>query len=55
MGVLKKNYKDLDDCLRHLRYQVEDSRNFAKNFMPKFKNPNDLFFWLKPFIEFNKK
>ena len=52
MGVLKKNYTDLNDCLRHIRYQVEDSRNFAKNFVPKFNNPIEFFFWLKPYLNY---
>lgn len=47
MGVLKKNYTDLNDCLRHIRFQVEDSRNFAKNFVPKFNNPIEFFFLVK--------
>ena len=52
MGVLKKNYKDLNDCLRHLRFQIEDSRTFAKNFVPKFKTPIDFFLWLKPYLNY---
>jgi len=48
MAVLKKNYKSLDDCLKHIRLQIEESLNYADQVTPNFKHPADLFAWLKP-------
>jgi len=49
---LKKPYDDINDTLRHIRLQVEDSRNFARKFVPEFKSPETLFFWLKPYTSY---
>jgi len=54
MAVIKKRYKDLDDTMRHIRLQVEESLPFAAEFVPSFRNPVDLFHWLKPKLKYRK-
>ena len=49
---LKKRYNDINDTLRHIRLQVEDGRNFAREFVPSFNTPETLFFWLKPYLNY---
>lgn len=50
--ILKKRYKDINDTLQHIRLQIEESKPFARQFMPRCKNPNDLFFKLKPYLKY---
>ncbi len=45
---LKQRYKNINDTLRHLRLQVEESLPFASKYVPNFRSPVDLFLWLKP-------
>ena len=52
MAVLKKKYKDINDTLRHIRLQIEESKPFARKFMPQCKTPADLFFYLKPYLKY---
>lgn len=52
MATLKKRYTDINDCLKHIRLQVEESINFANRFVPKCKNPIQLFLWLKPHLKY---
>jgi hypothetical protein len=49
---LKKNYKNINDTLRHLRLQFEESLNFANSYVPKFSDPVQLFLWLKPQLKY---
>lgn len=50
--ILKKNYKNINDTLKHIRLQIEESIPFAKDYVPKFNSPNDLFLWLKPQLRY---
>jgi len=52
MAILKKNYKDINDTLRHIRLQVEESVPFAAKFCPKCRTPEQLFNWLKPHLKY---
>lgn len=52
MAIIKKNYKDLNDTLRHLRLQIEESKNFCTSWLPKFNDPLKLFFYLKPYVKY---
>jgi hypothetical protein len=49
---LKKRYSNINDTLRHLRLQVEESLNFAQNYVPSFSSPVELFLWLKPQLKY---
>lgn len=49
---LKKHYSSINDTLRHLRLQVEDSINFARDYVPAFNSPNEFFLWLKPQLHY---
>ena len=51
---LKKRYNDLDDTLKHIRLQIEESIPFAQTFVPKFSNPQSLFIWLKPYLNYRE-
>lgn len=52
MAIIKKNYKDLNDTLRHLRLQIEESKPFASKFVPRFNDPLQLFYYLKPYLKY---
>ena len=52
MAVLKKRYSDINDTLKHIRLQIEESKPFAASFVPKCKSPTDLFFYLKPYLKY---
>lgn len=52
MAIIKKNYKDLNDTLRHLRLQIEESKPFANRFFPKTNDPCQLFYFLKPYLKY---
>lgn len=52
MAILKKNYTNLNDTLRHLRLQIEESKPFANSFMPKVNDPCRLFYYLKPYLKY---
>jgi len=54
MAVLKKKYKDINDTMRHIRLQIEESRNFARSFVPRCKTPADVFFYLKPYLKYKR-
>lgn len=54
MAVLIKRYVDLNDVMRHLRLQIEESIPFAETYVPQFNNPIDLFHWLKPQLTYRK-
>jgi hypothetical protein len=54
MAAFKKNYKDINDTMRHIRLQVEESVPFANKFLRKCKDPNDLYFCLKPYLKYKK-
>lgn len=45
--VADKPYKDLDDTLVHLKYQVLDSIKYAANNVPHFDTPKELYNFLK--------
>jgi hypothetical protein len=45
--ILKKPYKDINDTLTHLKIQVKDSLPFVCAIMPKMRDPEVLFNWLK--------
>jgi hypothetical protein len=47
MAVLTKQYKDINDTMKHLKVQIIDSIDYALKVTPKFKNPEELFYWLK--------
>jgi len=52
--ILKKKYSSLNDCLKHIRLQVEESINFQKSFVPDCPDPESLFLWIKPFLKYRK-
>ena len=54
MAVLIKRYENLNDVLRHIRLQIEESIPFAQSFTPQFNSPVDLFHWLKPQLHYRK-
>jgi len=43
----KVKYIDINDTLRHIKIQIIDSIPYAKEFCPKFGNPEQLFYFLK--------
>ena len=54
MAVLLKKYVDLNDVMRHIRLQIEESIPFAESYVPQFRSPIDLFHWLKPQLKYRK-
>lgn len=44
--ILLKEYESLEDVLLHIKYQVRDSINYAKDNIPIFRDPAELFYWL---------
>lgn len=54
MAVLKKRYKDLNEVMRYIRLQVEESIPFAQSFVPQSSDPVALFHWLKPYLHYRK-
>src|SRR5438105_12636965 len=40
-------YQNINDTLKNLKVQVIDSLPYAKDVVPQFAYPNDLFHWLK--------
>lgn len=54
MAVLKKKYHDLNDVMRHMRLQIEESIPFAESFVPQLSSPVALFHWMKPLITYRK-
>lgn len=48
----KVRYKNINDTLRHLKIQVIDSLPYAKENVPKFNYPYQLFEWLKSNITY---
>lgn len=45
--IIKKKYKDINDTLKHIKIQILDSTDFALSKCPAFKDPEQLFYWLK--------
>jgi len=45
--IKKQQYKDINDTLKHIKIQIIDSVPFALNKCPAFKDPEELFYWLK--------
>lgn len=43
----KKPYVDINDTLRHIKIQVMDSMEYAREVCPRFTDPEQLFYWLK--------
>ena len=54
MAVLKKRYKDLNEVMRYIRLQVEESIPFAQSFVPQSSDPVALFHWIKPYLHYRK-
>lgn len=50
--ILKKKYESLDDTLAYLKIQVIDSLEFASKTCPDFKDPRELFSWLKKRVRY---
>jgi hypothetical protein len=44
---LKKEYTDIIDTMHYIKVQIKDSIPYARRKCPKFKTPEDLFYWLK--------
>jgi hypothetical protein len=49
---LKQRYKNINDTLNYLRLQVEESKPFARSYVPKFNDPVQFFLWLKPQLKY---
>jgi len=45
--ILLKEYEDLSDVLIHIKKQVIDSLEYASENLPAFRDPRELFYWLK--------
>jgi len=45
--ILKQKYKDINDTLKHIKIQISDGVPFALSKCPAFKDPEELFTWLK--------
>lgn len=45
--VLLKEYESLSDVLIHIKKQIIDSLDYAEKTVPKFAEPESLFYWLK--------
>jgi len=54
MAVIKKRYTSLDECLKHLRLQIEESIKYADKVTPHFTHPANFFNWLKPQLTYKK-
>ena len=54
MAVIKKRYKDINDTLKYIRLQIEESIPYADKKCPTFSSPSNLFFWLKPRLTYKK-
>jgi hypothetical protein len=52
--ILQKKYISLNDCLKHIRLQIEDSIDFQKTFVPQTNDPATLFNWVKPFLKYRR-
>ncbi len=47
MIEFKRKYKDIADTMSHIRLQVLQSLPYAKENLPHFSEPSDLYRWLK--------
>lgn len=45
--ILLKEYEDLSDVLIHIKKQVIDSLDYASDVLPSFRDPSELFYYLK--------
>lgn len=45
--TFKRKYIDINDTLSHIRLQVLQSMKYAEENVPDFKNPEQLYRWLK--------
>ena len=52
MAVLIKQYKDINDTLKHIKIQIIDGIDYAINDCPEFKNPEQLFNWLMDRVKY---
>ncbi|HLF52333.1 hypothetical protein [Flavobacterium sp.] len=52
MAVLLKQYKDINDTLKHIKIQIIDGIDYAINDCPEFKNPEQLFNWLMDRVKY---
>lgn len=50
--ILKARYKNINDTLRHMKIQVIDSLPFACRYVPKMRNPEELFDFLKSRVRY---
>ena len=51
---LKQKYKDINDTLRHMKIQIQESIPFADNVVPNFSTPEELFYWMKKKVRYKK-
>jgi len=47
MAVFRKKYVDINDTLRHIRLQVKEGMPWAKQNIPYFVNPVEMYHWLR--------
>lgn len=52
MAAIRKKYKDLNDTLKHIRLQIEESIPYAQKVSPRFRKPLDIYTWLKPQLKY---
>ena len=45
--VIKQRYKDINDTLKHIKIQIQDSIPYAKKNIPQLSTPEQCFKWLK--------
>jgi len=45
--ILLKKYESLEDVLKFIKLQIRDSIQYAKDSIPAFSDPAELFYWLK--------
>lgn len=52
MAVIKIPYKDLDQTLKGIHTQVNDSLDYCAKYMPIYNNPKDMYYSLLPMIKY---
>jgi hypothetical protein len=49
-----QDYVDLEHALLHMKHQVRDSLEDAKRLIPKFSEPEELYYWLRKKVTYVK-
>lgn len=50
--ILLKEYEDLNDVLLHIKIQIQESIDFARQYCPDVSDPRELFYWLHDRVKY---